>query len=97
MPIAEGFSSSYFLSCTFYFVIIKLQFILHLIFFFHERTKHIEIDRHFVHDKVANGFIKLMHLHSQHQLVDAFTKALPSSWLFPFLSKMAIKDIHNPS
>lgn len=57
----------------------------------------IEIDCHFIQDKVTEGFIKLMSIWSQHQLADAFTKSLPSSSLFPLLSKMAVKDIYSPS
>ena len=64
---------------------------------FNERTKHIEIDCHFVRDKVTDGSVKLLPIHSQHQLADVFTKRLLSTSLFPLLSKMAVKDIHSPS
>ena len=63
----------------------------------HKCTKHIEIDCHFVHDKVAAGAIKLMHVRSNRKLADLFTKPLAPAPFFSLLSKMAVKNIHNPS
>ena len=40
---------------------------------FHERTKHIEIDLHFVHEKVAAGTLCLAHVRTHHQLADLLT------------------------
>jgi histone deacetylase 1/2 len=43
---------------------------------FHARMKHIEIDFHFVREKVAAGALKVQFISSQDQLADIFTKAL---------------------
>ncbi|WMV36798.1 hypothetical protein MTR67_030183 [Solanum verrucosum] len=43
---------------------------------FHERTKHIEIDLHFIRDKIQEGVIKTEYVSSKDQEADLFTKAL---------------------
>ncbi|GJT55447.1 ribonuclease H-like domain-containing protein [Tanacetum coccineum] len=43
----------------------------------HQRTKHIEIDIHFVRDKVATGHIRVLHVPSRYQYADIFTNGLP--------------------
>jgi hypothetical protein len=43
----------------------------------HQRTKHAEIDLHFVRDKVAIGEVKVLHVPSESQFGDIFTKGLP--------------------
>jgi len=43
----------------------------------HQRTKHVEIDLLFVRDKVQLGEVKVLHVPSQVQFADIFTKGLP--------------------
>lgn len=51
---------------------------------FHTRTKHVEINYHFVRDKVAKGEIQVNFISTKDQLADLFTKPLPSK-RFTFL------------
>lgn len=64
---------------------------------FHERTKHIEVNCHFVRKKVEDKTIKLLPIKSAMQLADMFTKPLPGSKLQPFMGKLGLKNIYSPS
>jgi hypothetical protein len=44
----------------------------------HQRTKHVEIDLHFVYEGVAVGDIRVLHVPTTSQFTDIFTKGLPS-------------------
>ena len=45
---------------------------------FHARTKHIEIDFHFVRERVVSRKLEIRFVHSRDQVADGFTKALPT-------------------
>ena len=43
---------------------------------FHEKTKHIEVNYHFIREKVVSGCMTISFINSSDQLVDIFTKSL---------------------
>lgn len=57
---------------------------------FHDKTKHLKREMHYVREQVENGFIKTKHVSSSNQLADLLTKALPSSQHHLLSSKLGL-------
>uniref|UniRef100_A0A2N9FTS7 Uncharacterized protein n=1 Tax=Fagus sylvatica TaxID=28930 RepID=A0A2N9FTS7_FAGSY len=57
---------------------------------FHARTKHIELDFHFVHENVALGALTTRYVPSQSQIADLFTKAVSKDVFHRFHSKLGV-------
>ncbi|GKA30076.1 ribonuclease H-like domain-containing protein [Tanacetum coccineum] len=58
----------------------------------HQRTKHIEIDIHFVCDMVARGQVRVLHVSSRYQYADIFTKGFPSVLFEEFRSSLRVRS-----
>jgi len=56
----------------------------------HQRTKHIELDIHFIREKVAIGELRVTHVPSVRQLTDVFIKGLPSALFFEFRDGVSV-------
>lgn len=56
----------------------------------HARSKHIEIDYHFVREKVVKGDIIVQYIPTSEQLADIFTKGLPSAQFHYLRSNLRI-------
>ncbi|GKB37360.1 ribonuclease H-like domain-containing protein [Tanacetum coccineum] len=57
----------------------------------HQRTKHIEIDIHFVRDLVVAGQVRVLHVPSRYQFADIFTKRLPSALFGEFHTSLSVR------
>ena len=57
----------------------------------HRRMKHVELDIHFVREKVALGQFRVLQIPTHHQLADIMTKGLPTSLFTEFKSNLCIR------
>ncbi|XP_019176880.1 PREDICTED: uncharacterized protein LOC109172183 [Ipomoea nil] len=60
---------------------------------FHARTKHVEINYHFVRDKVASGEFVVNLVSTKDQLADVFTKPLPGPKFIALRDKLNVVSL----
>ena len=64
---------------------------------FHERTRHIEMDCHYIRDKIKDGSVATRLMNSAHQLADVLTKSLGKDVFTSIICKLGVRDIHFPT
>ena len=63
----------------------------------HERTKHVEVDVHFIREKVRSGVIVPSFVRSSDQNADVFTKSVGPTLLHSSLGKLGLIDVFAPA
>ncbi|XP_043806668.1 uncharacterized protein LOC122721806 [Manihot esculenta] len=63
----------------------------------HDRTKHVEIDQHFIKEKLDSGLISLPFVRSNDQWADILTKAVAGRIFHEDLGKLGMLDPHEPT
>lgn len=64
---------------------------------FHQRTKHIEINYHFVEEKIHSRNIVTNFVKSNDRLADIFTKSFTSSRISYYGNKLGTYDLNAPA
>ena len=63
----------------------------------HDRTKHVEIDRHFIKEKAEEGVICITYVPTKEQTADIFTKGLLRPLFEDFVCKLDLINIYDPT
>ena len=64
---------------------------------FHERTKLIEVDCHFIREKIASGGMTTSFVNSNDQLANIFTESLRGPWIKYVYDKLGAFDLYAPA
>lgn len=63
----------------------------------HKRTKHIEIDCHFIRDKIKSGLIHVVDVPTHDQVADFLIKRLSQAQHSYLLSQLGVLNIIHPT
>ena len=58
----------------------------------HDRAKHVDIDKHFIEEKIEKKTISIPHVKSEDQLADILTKVVTAEVFENTLSKLGIES-----
>ena len=63
----------------------------------HSRTKHVEVDKHFIKEKIENGVICMTYVSTTQQIGDILTKGLSKQSFEDLVDKLGIIDRYSPT
>ena len=63
----------------------------------HDRTKHVEVDKHFIKEKIDDGVICVNYVPTTEQAADLLTKGLHKRQFDWLVSKLGMEDIFKPA
>ena len=63
----------------------------------HDHTKHVEVDRFFIKEKLDEKIVELPKIRFEDQLADILTKAISTRVFSKFLGKLGMCDIYAPT
>ena len=64
---------------------------------FHEHAKHIELDCHFMRERVQSNLLLPLRIHNSIQITDIFTKPLDCDLFLHHVRKLGVVDLHAPT
>ena len=63
----------------------------------HDKAKHVEVDRHFIKEKIENCIICMTYVPTSEQTTDVLTKGLSRSLFERLIDKLGMFYLYNPA
>ena len=63
----------------------------------YDRTKRIEIDKHYIKENIDRGIINLVYVQAFLQVADILTKGVSRNTFYKHSSKLSVQNIYSPA